>query len=521
MNMLQSLRNLKIPTRLFILLFFTVLITLFIALLGILSIRTLQKGPLAIYNDRVVDLRQLKTISDLYGINILTTGSKINDGDITNLEAIKKIMEAQNLIRQEWQAYTGTDIIEKELVIIKTLTPLMEQSDKVFLQIISELRNNDMAALKSSVDLRLYAAISPILEGINKLVDIQIIESENVIRDTNSYFNRSFIIFCVFGIALIFVLVILIRDVTLRKKIEDSLIASNNRYRLLVESSPICIHEIDMSGKIVSMNYAGLLMMGMKDECEVQGLLYLDAVSAPDQARIGELLRKAYAGETSYFEFKASGPNGRIFKSCFAPVKNNEGKIEKLMGITEDITERKKSEDALIALKNDLENRVIERTKELEAANLELESFSYSISHDLRAPLRAIDGFSSILQENYASLLDKEGLRLFQVVKDNAQKMAKLINDILAFSRAGRQEPALSAIDMNTMVDQVWQELQPQRSNRSIEFHMENLLPANADPVALHQVWQNLLSNAIKFTKTREKAVIRAESYGDQDENIL
>jgi diguanylate cyclase (GGDEF)-like protein/PAS domain S-box-containing protein len=132
------------------------------------------------------------------------------------------------------------------------------------------------------------------------------------------------------------------------EKITRALRESENHNRLLVENSPMCIHEIDIDGRIVSMNRAGLSMLGLKEECEVQGYLYLDAVSAADRERIGALFAKAYAGESSHFEFKAGGPLEQIYKSCFVPIKNKNGGVEKLMGITEDITERKRLEQQLM-----------------------------------------------------------------------------------------------------------------------------------------------------------------------------
>jgi diguanylate cyclase (GGDEF)-like protein/PAS domain S-box-containing protein len=129
------------------------------------------------------------------------------------------------------------------------------------------------------------------------------------------------------------------------EKMTRALRESENHHRLLVENSPVSIHEIDMEGRLTSMNRAGLLMRGVKEESEVQGSFYLDAVSDADRERIGELLARAFAGETTHFEFRAAGPEGKIFTSCFVPIKSKNGRLEKLMGITEDITERKNAEE--------------------------------------------------------------------------------------------------------------------------------------------------------------------------------
>jgi diguanylate cyclase (GGDEF)-like protein/PAS domain S-box-containing protein len=128
-------------------------------------------------------------------------------------------------------------------------------------------------------------------------------------------------------------------------KITRDLRERETHYRLLIENAPVSIHEIGMDGRISSMSWAGLLMRGVKEESEVRGTLYLDAVGAADRERIADLLAKAYAGQTSHFEFNSSGSRRLIFKSCFIPIKNKNGSVEKLMGITEDITERKQAEE--------------------------------------------------------------------------------------------------------------------------------------------------------------------------------
>ncbi|NEX21055.1 sensor histidine kinase [Thiorhodococcus mannitoliphagus] len=148
------------------------------------------------------------------------------------------------------------------------------------------------------------------------------------------------------------------------------------------------------------------------------------------------------------------------------------------------------------------------RARELEEAVKDLENFSYSVSHDLRAPLRAIDGFIGILQEDYAVSLDDEGRRLFAVVSDNAKRMERLIDDILALSRAGRLDLDQLEIDMTDLVEEVWASLSDEWSGRPVHFACGQLGAQRCDPRAIRQVWQNLLANAVKFTRDRDPAVI-------------
>lgn len=131
------------------------------------------------------------------------------------------------------------------------------------------------------------------------------------------------------------------------EKVTRALRESEHHHRLLIENSPVSIHEIDLAGRVTSMNRAGILMLGAREEHEVLGTFYLDAVSDEDRDRIRELFIRALAGETCHFEFKASDPEGKIFKSCFVPIRNKHDGPEKLMGINEDITERKKAEEQI------------------------------------------------------------------------------------------------------------------------------------------------------------------------------
>lgn len=201
-------------------------------------------------------------------------------------------------------------------------------------------------------------------------------------------------------------------------------------------------------------------------------------------------------------------------------VKLAEDELGLLTDAFNQMLERIQEQTNEITLFNqDLEQKIIERTREMELANKELEAFSYSVSHDLRAPLRAIHGYMNILEEEYLDKLDDEGKRLLSVVVRNAQKMGQLIDDLLAFSKLGRRELIKSQVSMNDMVSMVWEELRKNEGKRDIELILHDLPEALADSTTIRQVWTNLISNALKYSRNREHAVI--EIGAEEKEDML
>jgi PAS domain S-box-containing protein len=170
--------------------------------------------------------------------------------------------------------------------------------------------------------------------------------------------------------------------------------------------------------------------------------------------------------------------------------------------------EKEKRAVELMTVIKDLKNS----EEQIINANKELESFSYSVSHDLRAPLRAINGYTNMLKSNFATQLDPESNRLMNNIVHHASKMGQLIDDLLTFSRVGRRELVKSNVPMHEIVSDICSELKNEQGDRNIEFYVRELLPARADNMAIKQVWLNLISNAVKYTNQKETAVIDISS---------
>ena len=209
------------------------------------------------------------------------------------------------------------------------------------------------------------------------------------------------------------------------------------------------------------------------------------------------------------------------FNDMLAEVERRAAALEASNRTLEhEMAERRRAEDDARALNIELERRVTERTAQLESANKELEGFSYSVSHDLRAPLRAVVGFSQMLLEDHAGQLDDEGRRKLDVIKDEAQRMGVLIDELLAFSRLGRKEIQMTEVDMTALARTAFESLSAQLNGANVAFHLGSLPKGTGDRVLLGQVWANLIANAVKFSSKRERPLIEVSAISDEDEHV-
>ena len=202
----------------------------------------------------------------------------------------------------------------------------------------------------------------------------------------------------------------------------------------------------------------------------------------------------------------------RILHTMKMPIPDEHGRPKFLLGISVDITERKLAEHAIRELNAELEHNAAQ----LEATNGELESFTYSVSHDLRAPLRAIDGFALMMEEDYKDRLDAEGHRYLAVIRQNSRRMGALIDDLLAFSRLGRQPVACSEVNVDSLVREVVEEVLQtglpgghDQASAAPQIDVQPLPPARGDRGLLRQVWANLIDNAVKYSSKAARPIIQ------------
>jgi PAS domain S-box-containing protein len=310
-------------------------------------------------------------------------------------------------------------------------------------------------------------------------------------------------------------------DITDRKEVERALRESEKKYRSVIENIQDVFYRADLNGNLLMGSPSGARMFGYDSVEEMIGMPLIKLWANPlDRSRMMEQVQNM--NSLKDFEAILKRKDGSTFFASFTThlYYDDNGNLLGTEGIIRDITGRKKAEEEIRLLNEVLEQRVRVRTQQLETAVQELEAFSYSVSHDLRAPLRAINGYAHILTDDYSPKLDKEGKRVCSIISKETKRMSCLIDELLAFARLGRVELQSYVINMDTLVNSVFQELTTPTERQSISFEVSPLEMAFGDPSLLRQVWVNLISNAIKFSSYKEQRIIQISSHQKENEII-
>ena len=317
-------------------------------------------------------------------------------------------------------------------------------------------------------------------------------------------------------------------DVTAAKKAELKLKESEARFREIYEQSPLAIQYYDSLGNLIDVNQATLNLFGISDKATIQpyNFWHTSKLSSKDAETLKSGKPVMISSITDFdlikeYKLFKTNKSGKIFVTMYvAPILSSDTTVNYLVHLV-DVTERHTAELEIMKLNESLEEKVKIRTSQLEMANKELEAFTYSASHDLRAPLRAINGYSKFLVEDFGQILDKEGNRLINIIRESVARMDQLISDLLRLSRINKNPIYTSTVNMNDLVCEVVEETVSEAVKKAFVIEVQNLPDVAGDENLLRQVWVNLISNALKYSGPSKIKKVNITFIEDRDDYVF
>ena len=440
---------------------------------------------------------------------LITSAKALKESELKFQKIIYESFDGISVTNEEGKIIVWNDALERITGINKTQT-----IDRYIWDVQADLLDRETSSAKRKEEVK--AALSDILKTgtapwLNKTMEREYIHPDGTVKIVS---GSMYTIKTQKG----FLVVSVSNDITESKRAEKALKEAQSNLQALLDNRIDSIWSLDRNYNYLVFNksYADVIYSNLGIRLE-KGMNALDI----HPKEVGDFWKpkfdEVFEGKYVSFEFsQVLDGKEHFFEVLMNPIYT-DNKVSGLSALSMDITQRKQAEKEVLILNKELEQRVKERTAQLEASNKELEAFAFSVSHDLRAPLRAIDGFTRILMEDYVKKLDDEGKRLGSIIQSNARKMGKLIDDLLAFSRLGRTSMQFSGIDMKNMANAIYHEATSSSERKRITFSVADLPNAYGDTNMLRQVWTNLISNAIKFSSKREKAVISITGTQDNE----
>jgi PAS domain S-box-containing protein len=464
------------------------------------SLRTLQKQVKVLQQHE----RELKTTIETSELKI------IHQQSIINTQAASIDSQTNQLITQklEWQ---------KLLLAIKLKQDTLFKQTNIILQHEKELNEQKLEIIRRE---KVLITQQEKIDSQNMEIENQgkSLSEQNATISAQQKYLYLFIIISFLGIGLFLAIyrgykhkkkinTLLAKEIEERKKIEEALGKSEDLYN----NAPCGYHSLDKNGVIVGINDTELKWLGYSREEVIGKMKFTDIITDTSCKKFEENFPRFKAlGEIHDLEFDLIRKDGSILPILLSAtvITDQDGNFLMSRSNIFDITFRKQAEEEIRKLNQGLELRVAQRTEQLETANKELEAFAYSVSHDLRTPLRSIDGFSQVLLDGYKDKVDENGKNYLQRIQIATQRMAQLIDDMLSLSHVSRREMNIQQVNLSNMVKDITDNLLLTQPERQVKFIIQDEVKVQADKRLLQIVLENLIGNAWKFTSKHPIAII-------------